>query len=568
MNSDSLYMAIDISSGPSARKYPVERFDSEPVGGWPIEYKTTKILLKRVRACVFDMGYSPSGRVLDDEMFRGNAEHEVKLLKDYYIGVFPITCRQWQLVMGHGQNRVRQEDSDDLRPITNVSYNDIRGKWLGRVWPNSSVADQGTFICRIRQKCGIDELDLPTEAEWENAAGGGIGSHFGVELPCGTTWWSSTGRYAMDDDRNRDFIKGAQEFCWCWDHFAHTGPTSLMQVGQKRPNDWGFYDMCGNVGEWCLDCRDWNRGKESVTDPRGPDNYCYDGNSTRIVKGGAYDLPAIYCSCHARIGRDCQSRESTIGFRLCCHEYEPLKGAKKVERDARMRLNEKSTIFTMMVLFAVFAGVALYGPILTKNLSCGYTVAKFFNPMTPALFWGIVCVYWHRLIARYIVQVVCVHVRGGLVKGILYALVLVIVVTILIMVPQKFPQSWLAESCLFLANIAHDVGSQGLGCIIIAYLIQEKISRKFKSLDAWEIMRVRKGLTVSGSILVFAGITAVVVFVACGSEWFEGSGVGRMCYWIRQVYIWPASLVGKVVTYVFDFFKGMLVDIVNTLIGL
>ena len=51
-----LYMVIDLSGGPSAPSYPVSYLNGVPVGGWTDEYKTTKLVMRRIPAGTFTMG--------------------------------------------------------------------------------------------------------------------------------------------------------------------------------------------------------------------------------------------------------------------------------------------------------------------------------------------------------------------------------------------------------------------------------------------------------------------------------------------------------------------------------
>ncbi len=148
------YLVVDMSEGQDAYRWPVSYLGNVPDGGWPDEYKTTKLLLRAIPPGTFVMG-SPKwvelGRFSDEE------QHRVTLTKPFYMGVFEVTQRQWELAMG---NRPSYFTSDyAARPVEGVSYDDI----LGDGW---------SFLDVLRMKTGL-EFDLPTEAQWEYACRAG-----------------------------------------------------------------------------------------------------------------------------------------------------------------------------------------------------------------------------------------------------------------------------------------------------------------------------------------------------------------------------------------------------------
>ncbi len=260
---NGLYMVIDLSGGPSAASYPVSYLNAIPDGGWTDEYKTAKLVLRRIEPGTFTMG-SPV-----EEVGRYNArepQRQITLTKAYYIGVFEITQRQWELVMGSTPSQY----AGIMRPVESVSYDMIRGAGAGAGWPSDSLVDSDSFMGVLRAKTGQTGLDLPTSAQWEYACRAGTSTAFNngtdADSEVEDAKLSQLGRYK----HNQDDGKGGYT-------------TRHTTVGSYMPNAWGIYDMLGNVLEWCLDYYEETVGETTdVSDPVGP-RY----GSKRVQRGGS-----------------------------------------------------------------------------------------------------------------------------------------------------------------------------------------------------------------------------------------------------------------------------------------
>jgi len=294
------YLVIDLSAGSAATSYPVSFLAEVPDGGWTDEYKTTKLVLRRVPAGNFTMG-SPEG----EEGREANCEsqHQVTLTKYFYVGVFEVTQKQWALVMDAWPSWFSNPSYRDARPVEKVSYTDIRGSDLGRGWPVNNAVDADSFMGLLRAKTGL-VFDLPTEAQWEYACRAGTetalnsGKNLTNEKNCPNM--AAVGRYVY----NGGAISALER------------DTSIgtNKVGSYTPNSWGLYDMHGNVSEWCLD--KWSGGNyhyptEPVIDPKGEDVGSY-----RAIRGGGFKVWARYCRAAVRDRRDEWYDTHDIGFRL------------------------------------------------------------------------------------------------------------------------------------------------------------------------------------------------------------------------------------------------------------
>ena len=269
---NALYMVIDLSGGANASSYPVSYLSAIPSGGWTDTYKTTKLVLRRIEPGSFMMC----------------GQYQTTLTKPFYIGVFEVTQKQYQLVTG--KNPSSPDEKGDAIPVEYLSYEEIRGASNGAQWPTSSAVDSGTVLGKIRGRTGL-AFDLPTEAQWEYACRAGTTSNY------------NNGGNTEADLKKVGRYKGNSVYY----HDGYTGYRP-SKAGSYKPNNWGLYDMHGNVEEWCLDRKGDLTGP--VIDPTGP------LSGLRIVRGGSHHADAVYCTSSSRNAQGPSYKNFDLGFRL------------------------------------------------------------------------------------------------------------------------------------------------------------------------------------------------------------------------------------------------------------
>lgn len=244
---------------------------------------TTGMEFVRVQGGCFDMG-SPSG-----EKGRGPYEgpvHEV-CLDGFYMGKYAVTNRQYRLFKPEHNSGDYEENSlnGDDQPAVEVSWEDATeyARWLSR-------------------KAG-KTFRLPTEAEWEYAARAGTKTaRFWGDDP------DDACHYANVYDKTSERV---HKFDWpshnCDDGFAVTAPAGTFQ-----PNNFGLYDMLGNVWEWT---QDWyGEDYYSISprnNPQGPSS-----GSIRVIRGGSWFNDAWNVRSANRFRNSPDYRFINLGFRL------------------------------------------------------------------------------------------------------------------------------------------------------------------------------------------------------------------------------------------------------------
>ncbi len=227
---------------------------------------TMKMVL--IPAGEFKMGSPDSD---SSPYIREKPQHRVRITKPFYLGTTEVTQGQYEKVMGSNPSRFKESGPD--APVENVTWIDAHE--FCRKLPD--LAEEKKAGWRYR---------LPTEAQWEYACRAG-----------------SEAKYCYGDDASR-----LGDYAWHKDNSAF----KTHQVGQKKPNAWGLYDMHGNVWEWCEDWygEDYYESSPAV-DPTGPST-----GPDRVYRGGGWFLVTETCRSAFRVSTPPDGRHFGLGFRV------------------------------------------------------------------------------------------------------------------------------------------------------------------------------------------------------------------------------------------------------------
>ena len=303
----AIYMVIDLSGGSTATKYPVRYTTAAPAhvrGAANEPCQTTELWMRRI--CVPDFAFTVNSyTVVENPTTAQKRNYWGKMTKDYYVGVFELTQKQYQLVMGAWPNSwFTNELYRASRPVEGLKFNTFTGTWDDTQASPSSIT-AASFLGKIRAKTGLP-INLPSNIQLNFAARGG-------------TRLKSTGEfyvyYVDGKSPTRTDIGRSKS------NVENTAPerdcdvnSGTAYVGTYIPNGYGLYDTIGNVTEFTAEiaystsgspCRDYywelyndntigNTSANPVIDPPGlPRGHSLMGNVVvRIGRHGGWTIVA------------------------------------------------------------------------------------------------------------------------------------------------------------------------------------------------------------------------------------------------------------------------------------
>ncbi|MBR1871160.1 MAG: SUMF1/EgtB/PvdO family nonheme iron enzyme [Kiritimatiellae bacterium] len=268
------YMIVDLNDW-SVTYEPMSTQDAANEKYNKPEYKTTKLVLRKVNSGTYKIGHAN---------IENNTPHNA-IVPDgtcYYIGIYHVTVAQYNKVMGGTA-------STSTDAVRNVSWNSLRNSAGTSADISANKNDTEHFFPRLNGLTGRN-FDLPTERMWEVAGRAG----------------------------------GTSEYFWGdnWDDYAtyvwHGGTGYYLAVGNKKPNAWGIYDLQGVLWEWIRDVLNNNDLANlttadiytPVTTASGDASYHWQRGATRDHSAGNHRMSA------RAYGREASAATTWTGFRV------------------------------------------------------------------------------------------------------------------------------------------------------------------------------------------------------------------------------------------------------------
>jgi formylglycine-generating enzyme required for sulfatase activity len=255
-----------------------------------------------IPAGTFQMGCTQ-----DDQQCRDDEqpEHTVTISQGYWMGQTEVTVKAYKKYSA-ATSRAMPSTPKFVQRDLNPGWNDDQLPMLNVTW-----SEAGDY-------CSWAGLRLPSEAEWERAARGGVADGGSASLAAYAWYGNNSGDAVIDTAARLD--DGT------YSSILQHNQNRPHPVGEKQPNGYGLYDMLGNASEWVADYyRQTYYAREPATDPLGPQSLTPSDPSfdpsdpsaaiTRVVRGGDWSQPSNRVRLSSRSSDREASHNATTGFR-------------------------------------------------------------------------------------------------------------------------------------------------------------------------------------------------------------------------------------------------------------
>lgn len=233
----------------------IQRVDTFTINGIHLE-------MVKIPGGSFKMGCSDSNDSSADPNEKPAQQRQVS---DFYMSKYEITQKLWFTIMNSNPSTM----INDNYPVNNISWDDCQ-----------------LFIQKLNAITGRN-FRLPTETEWEYAAKAKI---------------NEDGTLSTESYKYSGTSSSVSDYAW----YGSNSGGKLHAVGTKQPNDFGLYDMSGNVIEWCQDIyTNYSTGNPEID------------KDERVLRGGFYGGDAGSIRCTSRGSCPYTTAMEPFGFRLC-----------------------------------------------------------------------------------------------------------------------------------------------------------------------------------------------------------------------------------------------------------